>query len=144
VELFSISPAVTAVDRDVSNINRDFKQIKLVETDLENGKPWLLRDKHFMGIVVTNYLHRPLIPAIINALDKNGVLIYETFSLGNEQYGRPSNPDFLLKPGELLSMCSKTLRVIAYEEGIIKDPILSIKQRICAINGPPHGAPVLV
>ncbi len=136
--------SVTAVDRNISNISDDFKQIRCIETDLENGEQSFLEDLHFMGIVVTNYLYRPLIPTIINSLDKDGILIYETFSVGNEQYGRPSNPDFLLKPGELLSACSKRLRVIAYEEGTFKSPNLSVKQRICAINSPSKESPVLL
>ncbi len=144
IYLASSGFSVTAVDRNISNISQSFNKIEWVEADLENGDLSLLENQQFMGVVVTNYLHRPLIPAIINALDENGVLIYETFSLGNEQYGRPSNPDFLLKPGELLSACSERLRVIAYEEGTIKDPKLSVKQRICAINGPSDGIPALV
>lgn len=144
IYLASSGFSVTAVDRNIPNISQNFKQIRWIETDLENGDKSLLENQHFMGVIVTNYLYRPLIPAIINALDDNGVLIYETFSLGNEQYGRPSNPDFLLKPGELLSLCSERLRIIAYEEGTIKDPKLSVKQRICAINGPAEGIPVLV
>jgi len=136
--------SVTAVDRDIPNISEKFKQVRWIKTDLENGDKSLWEKQHFMAVVVTNYLYRPLIPAIINALDENGVLIYETFSLGNEQYGRPSNPDFLLLPGELLSACSERLRVIAYEEGIIKDSKLSVKQRICAVNSSSDEVPVLV
>ena len=136
--------SVTAVDRKISKISQDSKQIRWIEHDLEKDDQFLFQNQYFMGVVVTNYLYRPLIPAIINVLDKNGILIYETFSLGNEQYGRPSNPDFLLKPGELFSACSEKLRVIAYEEGTIKGPKPSVKQRICAINCSSKGVPVLI
>jgi SAM-dependent methyltransferase len=134
--------SVTAVDRKFAKIRQDSKQIKWIEHDLENGDQFIFQNQYFMGVVVTNYLYRPLIPAIINVLDENGILIYETFSRGNERYGRPSNPDFLLKPGELLSACSEKLRVIAYEEGTIKGPKPSVKQRICAINSSSKGVPV--
>src|SRR5687768_14317746 len=101
--------------------------------DLDGG-PWPFEGERFSGIVVTNYLHRPLFPRLLTALAAGGVLIYETFAVGNERYGRPSNPDFLLKPGELLDLVRGQLRVIAYEYLFV--PVLKpeLVQRICAIS----------
>ena len=82
--------------------------------------------------MVTNYLHRPLLPAIAKALTDQGVLIYETFALGNEQFGRPSNPAYLLRPGELLEWLAGTLRIIAYEDVIVEKPAPAAVQRVCA------------
>ena len=84
--------------------------------DLENG-PWPLAGERFDAVVVTNYLWRPLMPSLLASLADGGVLIYETFALGNEAFGRPSNPDFLLRPGELLRCC-RGLHVVAYEDGV--------------------------
>jgi SAM-dependent methyltransferase len=101
--------------------------------DLEGG-PWPFEGERFSGIVVTNYLHRPLFPRLLTALAAGGVLIYETFAVGNERYGRPSNPDFLLKPGELLDLVRGQLRVIAYEDLFVPEPKPAMVQRICAIR----------
>ncbi|MBK19226.1 MAG: SAM-dependent methyltransferase [Rhodospirillaceae bacterium] len=137
---------VTALDRDISAVSEhpDMKNIEVIKFDLENGSSWPFGDLQFDGIVVTNYLHRPLFPEILNSLSENGVLIYETFSLGNEQYGRPSNPNFLLKPGELLDICLGTLQIIAFEEGLIEVPSPAVKQRICAIRKTPEADPVSI
>jgi SAM-dependent methyltransferase len=134
---------VTAVDRDISNIGKaeTARNIELIEADLEDGSPWPLGSRRFDAIVVTNYLYRPLFPTIIDTLEEDGILIYETFSLGNEDYGRPSNLNFLLKPGDLLSVCSDRLRLIAYEEGVLETPSPAVKQRICAIKRPVDGIP---
>jgi SAM-dependent methyltransferase len=127
--------AVCAVDRDVSEllplagIGCDVRQL-----DLETGAAWPL-GQGFDGIVVTNYLHRPLLPAIGRALALGGVLIYETFALGNERFGRPHNPDFLLRPGELLEAFA-TLTVVAFEQGEVSAPRRAVTQRIAAVAGP--------
>jgi hypothetical protein len=85
--------------------------------------------------VVTNYLHRPLIAAMIDSLAPGGVLIYETFSLGNGEFGRPANPDFLLAPGELLAWAQDHgLAVVAYEDGRVDLPKPAMVQRICAVR----------
>jgi SAM-dependent methyltransferase len=118
---------VTAVDRDPQTI----PGIRFVKADLEDGSPWPFGGQRFGGIVVTNYLHRPLFPSIAAALDEGGALIYETFMLGNERYGRPSNPDFLLRPGELLAAFG-ALTVVAFEQG---DSGKAVVQRICVIRG---------
>jgi SAM-dependent methyltransferase len=101
--------------------------------DIEAG-PWPYGGQQFAGIVVANYLHRPLFPRLLQALVPGGVLIYETFAAGNERFGRPSNPDFLLKPGELLETVRGRLKVIAYEELEISEPRPGMVQRICAVN----------
>ncbi len=127
--------AVCAVDRDISALsplagaNCEVRQI-----DLETDAPWPL-GAGYDAIVVTNYLHRPLLPAIAQALAAGGVLIYETFALGNERFGRPHNPDFLLRPGELLDAFA-TLTVVAFEQGEISAPRPAVIQRIAAVAGP--------
>lgn len=99
--------------------------------DIESG-PWPYPGEIFAGIVVVSYLHRPLFPHLLAALAPGGVLIYETFAEGNERYGRPANPDFLLRPGELLEVVRGRLRVLAYEDLFVTDPRPAMVQRICA------------
>lgn len=124
---------VEAVDRDAAAL-ASLQGIPGITTrcaDLEGG-PWPYVDQFFSAIVVTNYLHRPLFPHLLAALAPRGLLIYETFALGNERYGRPSNPDFLLKPGELRDAVRGRLSVIAYEDGFVEQPKPAMIQRICA------------
>jgi SAM-dependent methyltransferase len=126
---------VTAVDRDISALlPLAGRGCELQKIDLETGAVWSLGTA-YDGIVVTNYLHRPLLPAISSALAPGGVLIYETFARGNERLGRPHNSDFLLRPGELLDAFA-TLTVVAFEQGEISVPRPSVIQRIAAIVGP--------
>ena len=126
--------AVRAVDRDISAfLTLAGPCCEVSQVDLETGAPWPL-GHGYDGIVVTNYLHRPLLPAIANALAPEGILIYETFALGNERLGRPRNPDFLLRPGELLQAFAR-LTVIAFEEGEITVPRPAVVQRIAAVAG---------
>jgi SAM-dependent methyltransferase len=127
--------AVVGVDRDAAALER-FRAAKGVEVcvaDIETG-PWPFPSAGFHAVVVTNYLHRPLFPALLGALRPGGVLIYETFAVGNERYGRPSNPDFLLRAGELLERV-EPLRVVAFEQGLIALPKPAMVQRICAVKG---------
>ena len=126
---------VEAVDRDPALLAR-LAGVPGVSTrcaDLEAG-PWPYPGDRFAGIVVANYLHRPLFPHLLAALAAGGVLIYETFAAGNERYGRPSNPDYLLKPGELLEIVRGRLTVTAYEELDVSEPRPAAVQRICATN----------
>lgn len=102
--------------------------------DLEHA-PWPYAGRRFDAIVVTNYLHRPLFPRLVEALAPEGVLIYETFMTGNERFGRPANPEFLLRPGELLEHASGALEVIAFEQGEVARPKAAVVQRICALRG---------
>ncbi len=99
--------------------------------DLEGG-PWPYHNEHFAGIVVTNFLWRPLMPSLLACLDKGGVLIYETFMLGNEQLGRPADPAFLLRKDELRFIVREHLDIIAFEQGEVRQPRPAVIQRICA------------
>lgn len=116
--------------------------------DIENGA-WPLAGRQFDAVVVTNYLWRPLMATLLASLIPGGVLIYETFASGNETVGKPSRPDFLLQPGELLDVC-KSLRVVAYEDGFTDGPdgqTPRFVQRIAAVregsaNQPPERFPL--
>jgi SAM-dependent methyltransferase len=121
---------VVAVDRDPQVIEK----VQFVKADLEDGSPWPFAGQRFAGIVVANYLHRPLFPSLLSSLDEGGVLIYETFMVGNERHGKPSNPDFLLRPGELLSAFAP-LTPIAFEQGTVEAPKPAVVQRLCAVRG---------
>jgi SAM-dependent methyltransferase len=125
---------VTAIDRDLSRLGNLTGRpgLTTVAFDLETGAPWPLGDQRFAGIVVTNYLHRPLFSDIVAAIAPGGVLIYETFARGNERFGEPKNPNFLLKPGELLDAVRGRLRVVAYEDMEIVEPRPAAVQRIAA------------
>ncbi len=105
--------------------------IEFIQADLEDGSPWPLGERRFTAIVVANYLHRPLFPRIAAALDPGGLLIYETFMAGNERFGRPTNPEFLLQPGELRE-AFPGLTVLAFEEGAVSSPKPAMVQRVAA------------
>ena len=127
--------ALRAVDRDISALAAlAGARCEVLQLDLETAAPWPLGDG-YDGIVVTNYLHRPLLPGIAAALGPDGVVIYETFARGNERFGRPRNPDFLLRPGELLAAFA-TLTVVAFEQGEVTTPRPAVVQRIAAVAGP--------
>ena len=121
---------VVAVDREPQEI----PGVRFVQADLESGNPWPFAGQRFGAIVVTNYLHRPLFASIADSLDEGGVLIYETFMIGNERFGRPSNPSFLLRPGELREAFA-SLHVLGFEEGEVARPKPAVTQRICARKG---------
>lgn len=113
---------LTLVDRSqaaMESIAIEAHVCEKVISDIENG-PWPFAGRQFDAVVVTNYLWRPLMPNLLASLAPGGVLIYETFAAGNETVGKPSRPDFLLQPGELLQIC-KDLRVVAFEDGFIND-----------------------
>lgn len=131
--LAELGYGVIAVDRDPAADLARVPGVELVKADLEN-EPWPFGGKQFSGVVVTNYLHRPLFPRLLESLSLRGVLIYETFARGNEKFGKPSNPDFLLEPGELFRFVSRKLRVLAYEDLIVCEPRPAAIQRICAIR----------
>jgi hypothetical protein len=100
------------------------------------GDHWPLSGQRFSGIVVTNYLYRPFLDQLPQMLTEGGLLIYETFAEGNAVFGKPTNPNFLLKPGELLSLAESTaLKVIAYEDIYVDNPKAAMVQRICAVKG---------
>jgi SAM-dependent methyltransferase len=126
---------VEAVDRDAGALQAlaGVANVSTRVADLE-GAAWPYAGESFDAVVVTNYLHRPLFPALFAALKPGGVLIYETFALGNERYGRPRNPDFLLQPGELLRLAHGRAEVIAYENLEVDVPRPALVQRMCAIK----------
>jgi len=130
---------VTGVDRDANALATLTGVGETLCADIEN-QPWPLPGRTFDAVVVTNYLWRALWPHILASLAPDGVLIYETFAQGNETVGKPSRPDFLLQPGELLQRCAD-LRVIAYEDGFLSAPDRFV-QRIVAIQpGADKGLP---
>ena len=125
---------VEAVDRDavlLAGIAARAPGIVTRTADLEGG-PWPYHGRTFDGIVVTNFLYRPLLPMLLNALDVNGILIYETFMVGNERFGKPANPAYLLRPGELLDVVRRRLTVVAFEQGEVDVPRPAVVQRLCA------------
>lgn len=122
---------MTGVDRNPEALALAQAHGKLVCADIENG-PWPFMGQTFDAVVVTNYLWRPLLPTIIKSLAPGGVLIYETFASGNETVGKPSRPDFLLQPGELLR-ATESLRTVAFEEGFETSPDRFV-QRIAAVQ----------
>lgn len=131
---------VTAVDRDTTALGERYSEqglpIRIVQADLEDGQPWPLAGETFGSVIVTNYLYRPLFPDLLAALEPAGVLIYETFMTGNERHGKPSNPDFLLRDGELLKVAQMGgLSVVAYEAGPVDTPRPAVIQRIAARRG---------
>lgn len=122
---------VEAVDREASLFRDKPAGVTLTEADIEAG-PWPYAGRRFDVIVVTNYLHRALLPLLADSLEPGGVLIYETFAQGNERFGKPSNPAFLLAPGELLEAVRGRLRVVAYEDVVVDGPRPAAVQRLCA------------
>lgn len=122
---------VTGVDRDADALQPLAGIAEVVVADIENGA-WPLAGRRFDAVVVTNYLWRPLLPTLLAGLADGGVLIWETFSMGNESVGKPSNPLFLLRPGELLGM-AQGLRVVAFEDGYEDGPPRFV-QRIAAVR----------
>jgi len=127
---------VLAVDRDAPALAalRGIAGINTACLDLE-GETWPLAGQQFAGIVVTNYLWRPRLPDLLALLAPGGVLIYETFMDGNAAYGKPANPDFLLRPGELRAVAAAAgLREIAFSEGYVDSPKPAMRQGICAVR----------
>ena len=127
--------AVIGVDVDIRGVADLAGQpdVEIVAADIEGG-PWPFPDRQFAAVVVTNYLHRPLFPTLLDALVPGGLLLYETFAIGNARYGRPSSPAFLLKSGELLDLARGRLQIVAYEHGEVSSPKAAIVQRIAAVN----------
>ncbi len=145
--LADLGHPVVALDRDVAALARIGEavvqrhrdgapsggHIDTTQADVESG-PWPFGEDEFDAVVVTNYLHRPLMPHIAASLRPEGVLIYETFGLGNERHGRPANPAFLLAKDELLECFRPGLTVIAFEQGLVQAPAIAVVQRLCAVK----------
>jgi SAM-dependent methyltransferase len=123
--------SVVAADRNAQALAEIGREVQTLETDLE-GAPWPFAPASFDAVIVSNYLHRSRLDLLGSLLRPGGLLIYQTFAIGNERFGRPSNPAFLLQPGELLAMAARSgLEVIAYEHGVQADPD-AVVQRIAA------------
>ncbi len=140
--LSSLGFAVVGVDRDEATLAalRGVGGVEIHVADIE-AEPWPFAPGGFDGVVVTNYLHRPLFPDLVGALRSGGVLICETFAMGNERYGRPSNPAFLLRPDELLHSL-EPLAVVAFEQGLVSAPKQAVIQRVCAVRADKGPAPL--
>jgi SAM-dependent methyltransferase len=126
---------VTAIDVDLSGVSDLVadERFELVAHDLEHS-PWPFTGRQFGGIVVTNYRHRPLYPHLYAALAPGGTLIYDTFAVGNERFGRPRNPAFLVNPGELLTAFAANLHIVVYDHGYVETPAPAMRQRLCAFR----------
>jgi SAM-dependent methyltransferase len=127
---------VVALDRDTSRLEdlRAASGLQILRFDLEDGSPWPLSCRRFGAVIVTNYLWRPLYPALAASVGAGGLLLYETFARGHEAYGPPRDPGFLLAPGELLEAVRGELQIVAYEHGLVEQPRRSVRQRICALR----------
>lgn len=134
--------AVTAVDRDTSALRAalgDAAGLTIVDADLEDGAPFPFPPASFAGVVVTNYLWRPILPGIAACVAPGGALLYETFARGNERFGRPRNPDHLLEPDELLTLANSAgLHVVAFEDLVVEVPRPAAVQRIAAVRDPDY------
>lgn len=132
----NIGHEVLAVDQDVTAV--ESIQNPLITSRRLNleGEEWPLLGSKFSAIIVTNYLYRPYLDQLPKMLQNEGVLIYETFAQGNEDFGKPSNPNFLLNPGELLAFAAHHgLKVVAYEDIYVDQPKPAMVQRLCAVKG---------
>jgi len=127
---------VTFADKNVSALADLAGEARatVTEIDLEDGRPWPFPAGAFAVIVVSNYLFRPHLDGLVASLAPGGLLLYETFACGNEDFGRPRSPDHLLKPGELLDLARGRLQVVAYEGGVTDGEPAAVKQRLCAVN----------
>lgn len=134
--------AVTGVDRTIEAARTNAPHARLVCADIENA-PWPIQNQgmpeRFDAVVVTNYLWRPLLPTLMDSVAPGGVLLYETFTSGQETIGRPARPDFLLQTGELLRFCEQ-LHIVAYENGYLNNPPRYV-QRIAAVRPAPDTTP---
>ena len=126
---------VTAIDSDLSAVSdlAGDDRFELVAHDLEHS-PWPFTGRQFDGIVVANYRYPPLYSHLVSALAPGGILIYDTFAEGNERFGRPRNPAFLLKPGELLTAFAADLHIVAYDHGRVETPVPAMRQRLCGLR----------
>jgi SAM-dependent methyltransferase len=131
--LHALAHKVVATDKNLAGVGdlEGISNIELHETDLELGD-WPFKAEQFTGIIITNYLYRPHFPSIARSLIPNGLLIFETFAAGNEKFGRPHNPDYLLQPNELLRAFMDSLSIISFEQGKDEQPHPAVRQRLCA------------
>lgn len=128
---------VVAVDRDLSGVAdlRDLPHVELIEFDLEVGETVPVQPGSCVAVVVTNYLWRPILDDLVALVAPGGWWLYETFAVGNEQFGGPTNPDYLLRPGELLELARRhDLHVVAYEDVVVDEPRPAAVQRLAAVT----------
>jgi SAM-dependent methyltransferase len=130
---------VAGIDRAPEALSAAREFGEAIDADLENGSAWPLPRRQFGAVIVTNYLWRPIFAALQDSVAPGGVLLYETFALGNETVGRPARPEFLLAPGELLRLVDR-LRIVAYEDGFLEQPPRYV-QRIAAVRPTGDAAP---
>ena len=130
---------VVGVDRQAEAIAQVARWGEVILADIENG-PWPLPERQFDALVVTNYLWRPLWPRLLESLAPGGVLIYETFAMGQETIGKPSRPEFLLRPGELLTLC-QSLRIVAFEDGYQPTPPKFVQRIVARRESSGHSLP---
>lgn len=128
---------VTGIDRDPVALSQAATHGEAIAADIENAA-WPLGERQFDAVVVTNYLWRPLWPLILSSVKSGGFLLYETFAHGQASVGRPSRPEFLLQPGELLRVCAEW-HTVAYEHGVLSEPTRFV-QRIVAMPSPDSDA----
>ena len=127
---------VVLLDRDitaVADLAAD-EHVELIACDLEDGRPWPLGDRQLDGVVGVNYLYRPMMKHLVRAVAPGGAFLYETFADGNQAFGRPSNPDFLLMREELLIFTRPELRVVAFEDIVVEEPRRAAIQHIAAVR----------
>jgi SAM-dependent methyltransferase len=134
--LLELGHRVVAVDRDLSGLAdlADHPDLEAIAVDLEDGRPVPFVEPQFAAVVVTNYLHRPILDALVSVVALGGLFVYETFACGNERFGRPRRPEFLLQPGELLEVVRGRLRVVAFEDLVVDEPRAAAVQRIAAVR----------
>ena len=135
INLVTKYSTITAIDKDIDKLNlyKNIENINTICFDLETDKEWPLEKESFDIIIVTNYLYRPKVKELTNFLKKDGFIFYETFALGNEKYGRPSNPDYLLKNRELIDIFKSKFDIMYYFQGKVIHDKTSIIQR-CALK----------
>ena len=127
---------VLAVDQDITAVGSLQDPLIISKRLNLEGEEWPFIDEEFCAIVVTNYLYRPHLDQLPKMLQMGGVLIYETFAVGNGDFGKPSNPNFLLNTGELLAFAARhELKVLAYEDIYVDEPKPAMVQRLCAVKG---------
>lgn len=127
---------IVLLDKDTTAV-ADLAEVRgatILQEDLEDGRAFPFAGRIFGGVIVTCYLHRPILPAIVDAVAPGGVLLYETFARGNEVYGHPAREAYLLEEGELLRTVDGVLSVRAYEHGYDEVPKPGVRQRICAVR----------
>lgn len=133
--LAAMGHRVEAVDRDADALANlaGVEGVSVRQADLEGG-PWPYHTEAFDAVVVSRYLYRPLLPSLLKVVASQGILIYETFMAGNEEYGKPTNPAYLLRAGELLELVRGRMAVVAFEQGAVKLPRPAMMQRLCAVR----------